>query len=240
MTVDLSTFLILALVFLGIAYRHRKSTAETDQFHIANWSASAFAVVASVVALFGAGEIATFTDLYSLVGSGILVFFLGATSGFICMYFLSDRFFTETRDLRRKDGTLKTAYHINDVVFERYGMTAMVLFTFLAALSLAALYLIQVIVGSELIAAGSGVSYEWAVVGVSLFVAAYVITSGLEGIYSTDKIQVAALFTALLFISYGAVTDFDVNIIREYSNTFTDLLPIVHPVGARESAGLGW
>ena len=223
MTVDLSTFLILALIFLGIAFKHRKKSIDIDQFHIANWSASKFAVVASVVALFGAGEIATFTDLYSNIGSGIIVFFLGAATGFLCLAFLADRVHIETRALRRKSAAFQKAYQINDVVYDRYGTASLIIFTILASTSLVALYLIQVIVGSDLIAMGSGVSYEWAVLGVSFFVALYVIISGLDGIYSTDKIQVLALFTALLLIAYISVNDFNVDVVAEYTQAFASV-----------------
>jgi len=220
MTVDLSTFLFLALIFLGIAFRHRQSSADIDQFHIANWSASSFAIVASMVALFGAGEIATFTELYSVLGSGIMVFFIGVATGFLCVCFLAERFYSETRQLHRQTTSGVRAYHINDVVYDRYGAFSLVIFTVLAAVSLFALFLIQIIVGSDLIAIGSGVRYELAVIGVSCFVATYVIISGLDGIYSTDKIQVLALFIALILISYGAAKNFNVSIISEYSRVF--------------------
>lgn len=221
MTVDLSTFLVLGIVFLAIAYRHRASNNETEKFHIANWSAGSFAIVASVIALFGAGEISTFTELYSFVGSGIIVFFFGASMGFICIYFISDKVFNETKNLH--GNILKKAYHINDVVYDRYGKWTLIIFTLLASVSLLALFLIQVIVGSDLIALGTGINYSIAVIGVSLFIALYVIISGLEGIYSTDKIQLVALFAALTLISYNAVNDFNVSISGEFLNTFRKL-----------------
>lgn len=220
MSVDLSTFVVLAVIFLGVALRHRKTSKDTDEFHIANWSAGTFAVLASVVGLFGAGEIATFTDLYSLVGGGIIVFFLGAVVGFVCIYIFADKFYVETRTLYNSKTPATKAYHINDVVYDRFGTFALLLFTALAAVSLFTLFLIQVIVGSDLIAIGAGVRYEWAVIGVCSFVAVYVIISGLRGIYSTDKVQVIGLFTALILISYSAVSEFNISISAEFSRAF--------------------
>lgn len=221
--VDLTTFIILGIVFLLIAVKHRRKNSETDRFHIANWSASSIAIIASVIALFGAGEISTFTELYSFFGSGISVFFIGAATGFIAVYALGERFYSMITSVRRLDGSVKKSYHINDVIHDRYGKLAMLVFSVLAVFSLLALYLIQVIVGSDLIAIGAGVSYSHAVIGISGFVALYVIISGLEGIYSTDKIQLFALFISLILIAYTAMIDFNISVVGEMTSAFSRL-----------------
>jgi Na+/proline symporter len=218
MNVDLSTFLLLAILFLTIAYRHRQEAKETDSFHIAGWSAGRWAVSASIIALFGAGEIATFTELYGAVGPAIMVFFAGVGAGFIFVGANASRFLNHMRNLtNRNRGALERAYQINDVVLDRYGRVAGGLFTMLAAIALFALFLIQVIVGSDLVAIGSAASYESAVVGISLFIALYVMIGGLHGIYGTDKIQLVALIVALILVAAQALERAPIKISQELS-----------------------
>jgi len=223
MFIDLSTFISLGLIFLSIAYLHRQKTTDFNSFHISSWSAKPFAVVASIVALFGAGEISTFTELYTQLGSGILVFFFGVAAGFMTLYVFRSNVHSELQTIKSKKSSPAKAYHINDVVFDRYGRIVSLSFTTLAVISLMAIYLIQVIVGSELIAIGSGIKYEYAVIGISIFIALYVGISGLEGIYGTDKIQVIALFVGLSVIAFYATGKIDLNYKDEYSRIFSNL-----------------
>ena len=221
MTVDIFTCVILALAFLVIAWRKRKGARDVASFHIAGWAAGPFALVASLVALFGAGEISTFTEYYDLLGSAILVFFTGVACGFLFVGFNATRFFN-LRVLRHTPA-VPTAYQINDTVFDRFGPLNGWLFTVLAAVGLLALYLIQVIVGSKLISIGSGVGYVPAVIGVSTVIAVYVILSGLEGIYATDKFQFVALFVGLLAITFYAGRETDIGLSAQYSTFFDSL-----------------
>lgn len=224
MTIDIFTFVILALAFLAIAWRKMKGAQDVASFHIAGWTAGPFALIASLVALFGAGEISTFTEYYDLLGSAILVFFIGVASGFIFVAFNAKRFFN-LRILRHTPAPVPTAYQINDTVFDRFGCLNGWLFTVLAAVGLLALYLIQVIVGSKLISVGSQVGYVPAVIGVSTVVAAYVILSGLDGIYATDKLQFLALVVGLVGITIYAGREADISFSAQYS-TFFDSLDI--------------
>lgn len=221
MTVDLSVFVVMALTFLAIAWRKRKSAQNVASFHIASWTAGPFALVASLVALFGAGELSTFTEYYQLLGSAILIFFFGVASGFVFVALSAEHFFS----LRQLTSSphVSQAYQINDTVFDRFGPTTGWLFTVLAGAALLALYLIQVIVGSMLISVGTGVSYEVAVVGVSLLIAAYVILSGLEGIYATDKLQFVALLVGLIAVIVYASRQTDVSLGIHYSRFFDAL-----------------
>lgn len=223
MTVDVSTFVMLALVFMGIALRHRKTSKDTDQFHTAGWSATKFAIVASIVALFGAGELSTFTEYYTYFGSGIIFFFLGVSVGFLYIALDANRFHREITSLRSPSKSFEKAYQINDTVRDRYGVPTGVLFTVLATVAVIVLFLIQVRVGSLLISVGSGISYEVAVIGVVLFVAIYVVLSGLDGIYSTDKVQVLALMIGLVLITERAVRVSDIDVMGEFSKVFQSI-----------------
>lgn len=185
----------IALIWIGATYRG----ATSAEYHIAARRASAVRVAASTFALIGGGEFVTLTALSYGYGYWTMIYFVGIVLGFFVLGQLAGR--------ARAGDAEADLQSIPDFLGLGFGRLAGFTATALAFVSLAALLLIQFLVGGTMLSAVTGFPLWTCVLGMALVVTVYLYVGGFQSVLATDLVQGTVMFLVIvvLVVAYAAV-----------------------------------
>jgi Na+/proline symporter len=182
---------IFALATLAIAINGRPR--DESDFLIKGRNVGPIAMAAATFTLLGGGEFITLTGLSYTFGFWSILYFVGIAVGFFVLAGITGRI--------RENASSRDLHSLPDYFYLHFGRAAALLCTLIVCLALGALLQIQFIVGSEILAALTGSPTIIWVIGMAAVVGLYLYLSGFKGVLSTDAIQAAMMFFALVILS---------------------------------------
>lgn len=190
--------LVYALIFIFLG-RHFSQGSASATYHLSERKVGYLAIAASTFTLIGGGEFITLTAFSYWFGWWALLFFGGVMFAFIVLALLSKQ--------ARRDADEKNMHVLSDFFFVYFGKLASVASTIIASITLLSLFVIQLVVGGQLLEVLTGVPYLFSVTGMVLLILLYIIAGGINSVLGTDIIQAAIMIGLLITISivYGDV-----------------------------------
>lgn len=180
---------IYAAILLWAGWLNRRQTESLD-FHLSGRRVGFLRIGMSTFSLVGGGEFVTLTALAYAFGFMSSTFFAGVVAGFLVFGVLAHRARerVETADIHSSP----------DYFYAEFGRMASSVATVLAALSIASLFVLQLMVGGQLLAGATGLTAWVCILGMATVVCVYVYLGGFNGILTTDLIQGTCLAVAML------------------------------------------
>ncbi len=182
---------IYATILVWAGWLNRGQT-ESLSFHLGHRNVGFLRIGMSTFSLVGGGEFVTLTALAYAFGFMSFTFFLGVIAGFFVFGALVHRARerVQTADLHSSP----------DYFYDEFGRKASSVATVLAILSIGSLFVLQLIVGGQLLAGAAGVPAWVCTVGMATVICVYVCLGGFNGILTTDLIQGGCLAVAMLVL----------------------------------------
>ncbi len=180
---------IYAAILLWAGWLNRKQTGSLD-FHLSGRRVGVLRIGMSTFSLVGGGEFVTLTALAYAYGSMSSAFFVGVVAGFGVFGVLAHR--------ARQRVEVADIHSSPDFFYAEFGRRASSVATLLAALSIASLFVLQLMIGGQLLESAAGLPAWVCTLGMATVVCAYVYLGGFNGILTTDLIQGACLAVAML------------------------------------------
>ena len=180
---------IYAAILLWAGWITRRRTDSLD-FHLSGRGVGVIRIGVSTFSLVGGGEFVTLTALAYAFGYLSSTFFAGVVAGFLVFGALAHkaRERVQTADIHSSP----------DYFYAEFGRGASFVATILAALSIASLFVLQLMVGGQLLAGAAGLPVWLCIVGMAAVVCAYVCLGGFNSILTTDLIQGTCLAVVML------------------------------------------
>lgn len=190
------TIFAVALIWIGATYRG----ATSADYHIAGRRTSVARVAASTFTLLGGGEFVTLTALSYGYGYWTMIYFAGIVIGFVALGQLAGR--------ARQQAVEHDLQSLPDFIGANFGRLAALTATALAFVSLAALLLIQFVVGGTMLSVITGFPIWACVLGMAAVVTVYLYVGGFQSVLATDLVQGTVMFLVIivLVIAYAAIS----------------------------------